>query len=88
MPTSTLAQQIGGPAPVNGGGTPAVPRHDPERTTPGQLPGVRPVDAKPTDAAAPDLKGPYANAGTPPAGAAQPGLWGKVSGWFKGLFGG
>jgi molecular chaperone DnaK len=90
MPTSTLAQQIGGPAPVNGGGTPAVPRHDPERTSPGQLPGVPPVDAKPTDAAAPDLKvaGPYAKAGTPPAGAAQPGLWGKVSGWFKGLFGG
>jgi len=77
MPTSTLAQEIGGAGPVNGTAPPPI---DPERTSPVQVPGVRPPEVK------------LAEAASPPATVAAPspttGLWGKVSGWFKGLFGG
>ncbi|MDP2312460.1 MAG: Hsp70 family protein [Pseudomonadota bacterium] len=104
MPMSGLAQQIGGDSALgaNGsgafGGAPRLPSLNPDasplkmvdaRPTDAKAPDVRHADTKgaetrPTDAKAPDTKPADATTDKP----ADAPLWSKVTGWFKGLFGG
>ncbi len=99
MPMSSLAQQIGGDsladAPAPGGSDNVTVKNGARNGSAHKAPEARADAPKPADKAAdrlPEVRppSPYDKPveKPPEAPPPDPGLWGKVSGWFKGLFGG
>ncbi len=91
MPQSTLAATIGGGAAPKADAkpTPPGPATEPELTrtvTRGESTVTERAEAKPAEKA-PEKPAAKPDA-TPAPKAAEPGIWDKVTGWFKGLFGG
>jgi len=104
MPTSSLMQEIGGAGPMPPLGAPAKPVADPGAVEPSaaasapSAPDTAPQLSRP-DVLQPSPTAPTAPAPSAPESAADaetavtkpqesPGLFGRIMGWFKGLFGG
>ncbi len=96
MPRSTLASDIGGPAAPAEEERTAMASAPPDRLAPANLGAAEPA-APPAPEAKGDINDELAKAreaalarktGDQPGPKEEPGVFGKVIGWFKGLFGG
>jgi molecular chaperone DnaK len=89
MPMSGLAQEIGGAAPAAAVAAPPPLTLAPPLTTPAAAPADTSANGKPANGKPAGAAAAAAAAPIPAVKPAEPQgtLWGKVSGWFKGLFG-
>jgi molecular chaperone DnaK len=97
MPRSTLASDIGGPAAPAEEERTAMASAPPDRLSPANLGAAEPSAPPAADAPKGDINDELARAreaalarktGDQTGAKEEPGVFGKVIGWFKGLFGG